>query len=89
MHRLTESVKTVMLDIHTHCLPQMDDGPKSVGESKLMLRDSFSQGTDVCVATPHCVIHKCTDITDFIDRRKKAILSLKRSLKGSNYRIRK
>ena len=58
----------------------MDDGPKSVYESKRMLRDSYSQGVEICVATPHCVIHKCTDITDFIDRRNERYSELKEEL---------
>ena len=73
-------MKTVMLDIHTHCLPNMDDGAKSVDESKRMLRDSFSQGVEICIATPHCVIHKSTDITDFIDKRNERYSELREEL---------
>ncbi len=80
--QLKESVKKIMLDIHTHCLPEMDDGPKSVYESKRMLRDSCSQGVEICVATPHCVIHKCMDITDFIDKRNKRYSELKEELEA-------
>ena len=82
MYRLKKSVKTVMLDIHTHFLPQMDDGPKSVNESKQMLRESLSQGVDICVATPHCIIHKSTDITDFIDRRNERYSCLTEELEA-------
>ena len=82
MYRLKKSVKTVMLDIHTHFLPQMDDGPKSVNESKQMLRESLSQGVEICVATPHCIIHKSTDITDFIDRRNERYSCLTEELEA-------
>ena len=58
-----------MLDIHTHFLPQMDDGAKNTEESKRMLKDSFFQGVDLCVATPHCVIHSGEDIIAFTDKR--------------------
>ena len=77
---LKESVKRIMLDIHTHCLPKMDDGAKSLEESIRMLRDSFSQGIEVCVATPHCFVHSYTDITDFIDKRNKKYSELKEEL---------
>lgn len=69
MSQQKEGTKWKMLDIHTHCLPTMDDGAKNTEESKRMLRDSFSQGVEICVATPHCIIHSQVDIIGFIDKR--------------------
>lgn len=80
--QLKESVKKTMLDIHTHCLPKMDDGPKSVYESKMLLKDCFSQGVEICVATPHCFIHGYTDITGFIDKRNQRYSELKEELEA-------
>lgn len=42
-----------MVDFHTHILPNLDDGSKSVGESLEMLRSERSQGIDTVVLTPH------------------------------------
>ncbi|MBQ7246685.1 MAG: hypothetical protein IJS22_01145 [Lachnospiraceae bacterium] len=42
-----------MLDIHTHILPQMDDGSRSVEESLLMLRSLRAQGVDTVALTSH------------------------------------
>ena len=42
-----------MLDFHTHILPQMDDGSRSVEESILMLREEVRQGITDVVLTPH------------------------------------
>ncbi len=42
-----------MIDIHSHVLPCVDDGSKSVKESILMLRASAEQGVSEIVATPH------------------------------------
>lgn len=42
-----------MTDIHTHILPQMDDGSQSVEESLAMLRASAAQGITCVAATPH------------------------------------
>lgn len=78
--QLKESVKKRMFDIHTHCLPEMDDGAKNTEESIRMLRDSFSQGIAVCVATPHCIIHSHNDIMSFLDKRNRKYRELKEEL---------
>ena len=42
-----------MIDVHTHILPGIDDGSKSVEMSLEMLRILASQGVTTVVATPH------------------------------------
>lgn len=42
-----------MVDIHTHILPQMDDGSSSVEETLQMLQQLRQQGVKTVVATPH------------------------------------
>ena len=42
-----------MVDIHSHILPQMDDGSTSLDESIIMLQKSISSGVDAIVATSH------------------------------------
>ncbi|MBD3180646.1 hypothetical protein GF312_00035 [Candidatus Poribacteria bacterium] len=42
-----------MVDIHSHVLPGVDDGAKSMEESIEMLRKAASDGIDIMVATPH------------------------------------
>ena len=42
-----------MLDIHTHILPALDDGSKSVQQSVAMLRREEKQGIGRVVFTPH------------------------------------
>ena len=42
-----------MIDFHTHILPGMDDGSKSVSESLQMLRLEARQGINMVVLTPH------------------------------------
>lgn len=42
-----------MTDIHSHILPGMDDGSKSVEESLALLRMEKAQGIDTVIATPH------------------------------------
>ena len=56
-------------DFHTHVLPEMDDGSKSVSESMAMLRKAFHQGITHVVATPHFYPQKNTP-EEFLRRRQ-------------------
>ncbi|MBD5133150.1 MAG: capsular polysaccharide biosynthesis protein [Clostridiales bacterium] len=42
-----------MIDIHSHILPGLDDGSRSVEESLAMLKASAAQGVGCIAATPH------------------------------------
>ena len=42
-----------MIDIHSHILPGLDDGPRTLDESVAMLRIAARCGTTDIVATPH------------------------------------
>jgi protein-tyrosine phosphatase len=42
-----------MIDIHSHILPGLDDGSKSIEESVMMLRQAAASGTTDIVASPH------------------------------------
>lgn len=44
-----------MIDIHSHILPKVDDGAKSLSESLQMLRKASEGGVKVIVATPHFI----------------------------------
>jgi protein-tyrosine phosphatase len=41
------------VDIHCHCLPGMDDGPKSVAQAAKLCRSLAEDGITTVVATPH------------------------------------
>jgi len=43
-----------VVDIHSHILPEVDDGPKSWDEAVEMCRMSAADGVTHQVATPHC-----------------------------------
>lgn len=43
----------MLTDLHTHILPQLDDGSRSIDESLDMLRRSAEQGVTQIVLTPH------------------------------------
>ena len=43
-----------MIDIHTHILPNIDDGAKTIQESVEMCRIAYEDGIRHIIATPHC-----------------------------------
>lgn len=43
-----------MIDIHSHILPEVDDGSQSLQESLAMARMAVESGVTVMAATPHC-----------------------------------
>ena len=42
-----------MIDIHFHCLPGIDDGPRDWDEAVALCRAALADGIDTIVATPH------------------------------------
>ncbi len=68
-----------MIDFHSHIIPKIDDGSKSVEMSVEMLKMSFSQGVTDIVATPHFYINN-NDADDFIKTRTHCFKKLTASL---------
>ena len=64
-----------MVDFHSHILPEMDDGSKSVEMSLAMLRESRRQGVDLICATSHFYADE-EDPATFLARRRKAYARL-------------
>ena len=67
---------TERIDFHTHILPGVDDGSKSVEESLAMLRLSAEQGIGHMIATPHFYAHH-DNPENFFARREKAFALLR------------
>jgi tyrosine-protein phosphatase YwqE len=44
---------TRFVDVHCHCLPNLDDGPESMGEALALCRALVADNVGVVVATPH------------------------------------
>jgi protein-tyrosine phosphatase len=42
-----------MIDLHHHCLPGVDDGPRTMAESVDLCRMAADEGIETIVATPH------------------------------------
>ena len=73
-----------MIDIHSHFLPNMDDGAKNVGESIAMLSESKKQGVDICVGTSHVSLHSESSISSFLKKRAESIELLENAIKDKN-----
>lgn len=71
-----------MIDLHTHALPQFDDGAKDLQESISMLTDSYAQGVRLCALTPHCTVHCREDVSVFVKRRADSYELLKSGAAG-------
>ena len=50
-----------MIDLHTHVLPGIDDGPETIEGSLALVRAAAADGTRVMVATPHVNWHHHND----------------------------
>lgn len=60
-----------MIDLHSHILPNIDDGAESISEALEMLRDAQSSGVRKIVATPHY-----NPMYDWLNRNSPALNSL-------------
>lgn len=77
-----------MFDIHTHILPNIDDGSSSLEESIKMVEDAIDQGVSDLILTPHFDVYglKCDINTDYqkeFDNFKDEVI--KRNLKINLY----
>lgn len=72
-----------VIDFHSHILPGIDDGSKSVEESLQMLRMMAKQGITHVVATPHFYPQHDTP-ERFLERRAEAEAALREAMAREN-----
>lgn len=70
-----------MTDLHTHILPEMDDGARSVEEALKMLQTQVQQGVDSVALTPHYYGRE-ESIKSFLARRYAAYKKLTEAASG-------
>jgi len=68
--------KTLIIDFHSHILPNIDDGSDCVETSLEMLKISHLQGVDILVSATH-YYNFTEDIKSFAKRRDEAFHTLK------------
>ena len=66
----------IFIDSHTHLLPSMDDGARSVEESEQMIRALSEQGIEEVYLTPDYYSHK-EAVDKFLSRRTESYRLLK------------
>ena len=66
-------------DFHSHILPCVDDGSKSVEESIAMLKTEAEQGIQRVVATPHFYAHHDSPEA-FLKRREASVAALREAM---------
>ncbi|MBR6873444.1 MAG: histidinol-phosphatase [Ruminococcus sp.] len=74
------------IDFHSHILPGIDDGSRSVEESVELLDMMAADGVDIVCATPHFYMHEIS-IEKFIKRRNEAYATLKEHLRPEHPKI--
>lgn len=70
------------IDMHTHIIPELDDGSKSVEQSLEMLKREAEQGVSSVVLTPHFYAWENSP-EEFLKRRSKKLENLLSELKNS------
>ena len=74
-----------MIDIHTHLLPSVDDGSKSIEETRALIKEAIQDGiSDICL-TPH--FSRVDGYLYKKDELLKAFNNLKEELKDLNINI--
>jgi protein-tyrosine phosphatase len=71
-----------MIDIHSHVLFDMDDGAEDIETSIELCRDSYMNGCDTLVLTPH--FFEYSQLEDFIEERDMRITLLREALIKEN-----
>lgn len=69
----------MITDMHSHILPALDDGSKSVEESLTMLRALAEQGIRRVTATPHFYAHR-TEPHRFLEKRARSWQALQEAM---------
>lgn len=71
-----------MIDIHSHVLFDMDDGAEDLATSIELCRDSYMNGCDSLVLTPH--FFEYSYLEDFVEERDMRITLLREALAREN-----
>ena len=79
-----------MIDIHHHCLPNVDDGPRDLEEAVALCRMASDDGIDTIVATPHVLRGRWQNtsravLEDALTSLRAAVGESPRLLLGSEY----
>ncbi|MBA2564299.1 MAG: hypothetical protein H0V09_02595 [Gemmatimonadetes bacterium] len=60
-----------MVDLHTHVLPGVDDGARTMAEALSQLRDARDKGVGALACTPHLRMGETADLSALLDDRRR------------------
>ncbi len=73
-----------MIDFHSHILPALDDGSKSLEESRKLLTLEKAQGVDTVVLTPHFYPSR-QPLEEFLKERDNSYRTLINDIRGEDF----
>ena len=62
-----------IIDIHSHILPELDDGARNLGQSLEMARLAVESGVQIVVATPHCADDRSAEVRSAVRLLRQAL----------------
>ncbi|MDY0175469.1 MAG: CpsB/CapC family capsule biosynthesis tyrosine phosphatase [Lentisphaeria bacterium] len=74
-----------MIDMHSHILPGIDDGPESLQQSLRMARQALEAGVSIMAATPHA---RDSDFAALLPARDAALAKLRQALRQEKLPLR-
>ncbi len=74
----------MIVDFHSHILPEVDDGSDSMGTSLSMLQAEWEQGVRRVVLTPHFYCEE-ESVASFLQRRNRAFAALQARTNGKSF----
>lgn len=72
----------MIIDFHSHILPSIDDGAKTVEDSIKMLKLSYEKGVRLTVLTPHFYAKGQESLDLFLEKRDASFSLLKEACEG-------
>ena len=65
--KLVDLIPLGFIDIHSHVLPKIDDGSKSIEETTILLEKMAEIGFEKCIVTPHTMTNIWDNSSGFIE----------------------
>ena len=69
-----------LIDIHSHIIFGVDDGPQTIEESRSLLMDAYNQGVRTIVATSHRRIGMFETPENIIEKNFKSVQKLAKEI---------
>ena len=76
-----------LVDVHSHILPRLDDGPEHIETSLKMLEEQYRQNVETVIVTPHFKDAENTPVDMFIQKRNRRAEELRQYAKEQGVTI--